>query len=95
MNNSIELDLPEISLYTLEKKSKKEFFLNRIINLFKHHQYNCKDFNKMMNSFEFNIQYVSKIEDLPFLPVRLFKMHQLLSVSDQEVVKTMTSSGTS
>jgi phenylacetate-coenzyme A ligase PaaK-like adenylate-forming protein len=95
MNNSIELDLPEISLYTLEKKSKKEFFLNRIINLFKYHQYNCKDFNKMMNSFGFNIQYVSKIEDLPFLPVRLFKMHQLLSVSDQEIVKTMTSSGTS
>ena len=95
MNNSIDFELPEISLYTLDKKSKKEFFLNRVINLFKHHQYNCKDFNKMMHSFGFNIQYVKKIEDLPFLPVRLFKMHQLLSVTDQEVVKTMTSSGTS
>jgi phenylacetate-coenzyme A ligase PaaK-like adenylate-forming protein len=48
-----------------------------------------------MYSFGFNTQYVSNIEDLPFLPVRLFKLHDLLSVCGQEVVKTMTSSGTS
>jgi phenylacetate-coenzyme A ligase PaaK-like adenylate-forming protein len=95
MNNSIDFELPEISLYSLDKKSKQDFFLNRIVNLFKHHQYNCNDFNKMMYSFGFNTQYVSNIEDLPFLPVRLFKLHDLLSVGGQEVVKTMTSSGTS
>jgi phenylacetate-coenzyme A ligase PaaK-like adenylate-forming protein len=95
MNNSIDSELPEISLYSLEKKSKQIFFLSRIINLFKHHQYNCNDFNKMMHSFGFNTQYVSNIEDLPFLPVRLFKLHDLLSVGRKDVVKTMTSSGTS
>jgi phenylacetate-coenzyme A ligase PaaK-like adenylate-forming protein len=49
----------------------------------------------MMHSFGFNTQYVSNIEDLPFLPVRLFKLHDLLSVGRKDVVKTMTSSGTS
>ncbi|HBZ02637.1 MAG TPA: acyl-protein synthetase [Lachnospiraceae bacterium] len=33
-------------------------------------------------------------KDIPFLPVRLFKEYDLKSVSDEEVVKTMTSSGT-
>ena len=32
--------------------------------------------------------------DIPFLPVRLFKEYDLKSISDDEVVKTMTSSGT-
>jgi len=36
-----------------------------------------------------------KIEHVPFLPVRLFKHERLLSVPQSEIVKTMTSSGTS
>lgn len=35
------------------------------------------------------------LEGLPFLPVRLFKQETLVSVPESEVVKTMTSSGTS
>ena len=37
----------------------------------------------------------SALEELPFLPVRLFKHERLLSVPADKVVKTMTSSGTS
>jgi len=37
----------------------------------------------------------SKLEELPFLPVRLFKHERLVSVKDEEIIKTMTSSGTS
>ena len=33
-------------------------------------------------------------EELPFLPVRLFKTQKLASVPDSEIVKTLTSSGT-
>ncbi|CAH2773248.1 MAG: Acyl protein synthase/acyl-CoA reductase RfbN [uncultured Paraburkholderia sp.] len=36
-----------------------------------------------------------ELHDVPFLPVRLFKHEQLLSVPKSEVVKMMTSSGTS
>ncbi len=36
-----------------------------------------------------------QLDALPFLPVRLFKHEKLLSVPHTEVVKTMTSSGTS
>ena len=41
-----------------------------------------------------NCQAYKDYKDLPFLPVRLFKEYDLKSISDEEVVKTMTSSGT-
>src|SRR5207244_610558 len=36
----------------------------------------------------------TRIEDLPFLPVRLFKEHELRSVPATDVFKVLTSSGT-
>lgn len=36
----------------------------------------------------------ARLEDLPFLPVSLFKSHVLRSVSEEDVVKVLTSSGT-
>src|SRR4029079_15723166 len=35
-----------------------------------------------------------KLENFPFLPVRLFKLFDLRSVPDGEIIKTLTSSGT-
>ncbi len=94
MDISMNYELPEIPLYSLNKVSKKEFFLKRIIDLFNYHQNNCLEFKNMMHSVNFNVDQILNIEDLPFLPVRLFKMYDLLSVPRQDVVKTMTSSGT-
>ncbi len=36
----------------------------------------------------------SRLEDLPWLPVGLFKSHRLVSVPDASIVRTLTSSGT-
>ena len=95
MDNSTVFELPEISLYSFDKNVKQDFFLNRMIELFKHHQNNCVEFRNMMQSIGFSDKNVSKVEDLPFLPVRLFKLFELFSVPRENVVKTMTSSGTS
>lgn len=51
-----------------------------------------------MQSFGFAseqaIAALSSYEDIPFLPVRLFKEYELRSIPIEAVVKTMTSSGT-
>ena len=39
-------------------------------------------------------QEIETVEECPFLPVRMFKDMELKSVSDDEIFKTMTSSGT-
>lgn len=87
-------NLPEIPLYTYSKEKKHSFFLERMLLLFKYHLDNCEDFSKMMSSLGFKLENLNRIEDFPFLPVRLFKMFELSSVPKDQIVKTMTSSGT-
>lgn len=94
MESIEKLNLPQIPLYTYDKKSKQEFFLKHILELFEHHCNNSVEFNRMMSSVNYRKQNIHSIEDLPFIPVRLFKLFELLSVSNDQVIKTMTSSGT-
>lgn len=94
MKNTEIFNLPEIRLYSFDKRAKEIFFLKHILQLFDHHISNCNEFKKMMKSIGYRKQDMRIIEDLPFIPVRLFKMFELKSVPDNEVVKTMTSSGT-
>lgn len=94
MGNIELLDLPEIPLYTYDKQTKHAFFLEHILGLFDHHCHYSAEFNKMMSSINYQKQNIHAVEDLPFIPVRLFKMFELASISKDQVVKTMTSSGT-
>jgi phenylacetate-coenzyme A ligase PaaK-like adenylate-forming protein len=92
--NDILSEFPEFPLYSLAKESKKPFFLEKISELFKHHYYSCHEFKRIIDTIEYDVSSINSIEDLPFLPVRLFKMYNLLSVPHESVVKKMTSSGT-
>ncbi len=89
------VDVLNIAPYSL-LKIEKEKLLNSYLNqLSKHHYTNCQDYKKMMDAIGYNFEKEYEYSELPFLPVRLFKMFDLLSVVKEEVVKTMTSSGTS
>ena len=89
------IDILNASPYSLPK-GEKEKVLNSILNeLSRHHYANCEPFAKMMNGIGYVADQEYSYADLPFLPVRLFKMLDLLSVEQKDIVKTMTSSGTS
>ena len=49
----------------------------------------------MLDSLGFDIGASINYSEIPFLPVRLFKMFDLYSTPQENIVKTMTSSGTS
>ena len=85
------LNVPPYSIH----KNEKEKLLNHILKeLTNHHYTNCSQFKTMMDAIGYDFEKEYKYSELPFLPVRLFKMLDLLSVEQKEVVKTMTSSGT-
>ena len=94
MENFEKLDLPEIPLYSYDRKIKHAFFLKHMLELFDHHFHHSAEFNKMMSSVNYHKQNMQAVEDLPFIPVRLFKIFELVSIPKDQVVKTMTSSGT-
>jgi phenylacetate-coenzyme A ligase PaaK-like adenylate-forming protein len=80
--------------YGLRQAEKEPLLLATLQALTAHHARACAAYENIVRKFWPATDFAS-LEALPFLPVRLFKHERLLSVSDAEVVKTMTSSGTS
>ena len=86
--------LLEIPPYSLDKLAKTAALTEELKRLTKHHIDACPAYARMMRALGLDLDKVKTYEDLPFLPVSLFKDLTLKSVSDAEVFKTLTSSGT-
>ena len=88
--NSI-IDIPPFSL---AKQEKAAFYAEVLYELTKHHFANCAQYRKILNVLGFDPNIKHNIEEIPPIPVRLFKDYELLSVNKSQIIKTMTSSGT-
>lgn len=86
--------LLEIPPYSLDKSAKTAALTEELKRLTKHHIDACFAYAGMMRAVGLDLDKVKTYEDLPFLPVSLFKDLTLKSVPDEEVFKTLTSSGT-
>lgn len=87
-------ELLKISPFSLNKEEKRILLTERLVELTKLHQENCPEYNAILRSISCNPYDISCYEDIPFLPVRLFKELELRSVHKEDIIKTMTSSGT-
>ncbi len=72
--------------FQLDKITKEKIFGDIITELSLYHYENCDEYRKICDALN---------NKKPFIPVRLFKDFELKSVSSENIVKTMTSSGTS
>ena len=82
------------SPFSLTAEEKQAMLMERLTELTERHRRNCPSYAKILDSMGYDAEKVTCEADIPFLPVRLFKELDLKSVPDKEVVKTMTSSGT-
>lgn len=73
---------------------KNEIFSEEILKLTRHHYSNCIEYANILNSLDFNLNN-NNIMQIPFIPVSLFKKLDLISVPREEIIKILTSSGTS
>lgn len=85
--------IEQIPPFSLNKNEKDELFFNALKNLHQFHLDSCPDYKKITSIISKN--KISSVEDFPFLPVRLFKDFELISVDRGSIKKIMTSSGTS
>ncbi|MDR2650719.1 MAG: acyl-protein synthetase [Prevotellaceae bacterium] len=88
-------EILDIRPYSLNKTEKEQLLNSCFTELSRYHYVHCLPYRKMMDSINYDINKDYSYYDLPFLPVRLFKMFDLYSVKKEEIIKTMTSSGTS
>ena len=82
------------SPYSL-KFNEKNIIYKKIINqLTNYHYKNCREYKKILDFFNFNPKKNNSLDEIPFLPVKLFKEYDLRSVSIKKIIKILTSSGT-
>ena len=80
--------------FSLSRKDKLSFFKKEMRSLVHHHYAKSKVYKKLLNYFNYKTSN-DKLENFPFLPTRLFKDLDLISVSKDKVFKILKSSGTS
>lgn len=85
------LDIPP---YSLDKHHKTQFLTDILTELTISHYQRCREYRGILDALSFDKNKMETYYDLPFLPVRLFKDLDLVSVPQDNVFKTMTSSGT-
>lgn len=80
--------------FELSKTEKRELMLNGLNQLHQFHGNNSKEYAEFSQLLFKNGSEFTSLEQVPFLPVSAFKNHYLKSVSDENVFKVLTSSGT-
>jgi hypothetical protein len=91
------MDLDEIlkrPQFSLAPGEKAAAMLSGLSALTRRHRENCPQYARLLNVLHPDLREPARMEDVPYLPVGLFKSHELKSIPESEVYKVLTSSGT-
>ncbi len=83
-----------ISPFSMLKSEKAMLYTDALYELTQHHYKNCQQYRKILDTLGFDSAIKHSVEDMPFIPVRLFKDYELSSVKKTDVIKVINSSGT-
>ncbi len=82
--------------YSLAKAEKSAILTQMLTELTAYHYENCKEYRNILDGLGFDpYGKIEHYEQLPMIPVRMFKEMPLKSVSDEDLAKSMSSSGSS
>ena len=87
-------ELKNVPVFSLKKREKKDIYVRLMNKLVNHHYKKCGEYKRMLDILEYDLSIDHDLEDIPFIPARLFKLHRLSSINDSDIVKTIVSSGT-
>lgn len=79
--------------YDLKKQMKQQALVKELNTLTIHHMNHSAAYRAMIEKTT-GFQEATSLEEVPYLPVQLFKLMELASVPQEDVVKVLTSSGT-
>ena len=89
-------ELLDIAPYSLPAQDKSRRMLEGLNALTEHHRAHCPLFRAVSDGLfpQQNRGGARSLEEVPFLPVSMFKTHELRSIEPEQVFKQLTSSGT-
>jgi len=80
--------------YSMDRDARERTLLSGLNELTLRHYANCEPYRRIIDGAWGGKTRFDTIEDVPYLPVSIFKTQKLQSVPDSEVRVTLTSSGT-
>jgi phenylacetate-coenzyme A ligase PaaK-like adenylate-forming protein len=86
--------LINIKPFSMPQAEKAALYGDALGDLTRHHYANCPQYRRILDALGFDPAVKRPVRDMPFIPVRLFKDYELMSVERSRIIKTMTSSGT-
>lgn len=85
----------EADVFTLAHDARESALTEAMNELVSHHRAHCTPYDRLLSSLGHqHAETYERLDDVPWLPVRLFKNHVLKSIPDDDVFKILTSSGT-
>jgi hypothetical protein len=85
----------EAEQYSISPDEKRRLLLSEFSQLDQWHHAHCVPYRKILDGIGYsNASQLTDYTQIPFLPVGLFKNVDLLSIPRDEIVRTLTSSGT-
>ena len=84
-----------MTVFGLSQSARGAALVPELTELTDHHRAHCAPYDHILAALGIEREHrFDTVADLPWLPVRMFKTHDLKSVPDDEVFKVLTSSGT-
>jgi phenylacetate-coenzyme A ligase PaaK-like adenylate-forming protein len=83
-----------IDPYSLSQSEKSSLLVAQIRHLYRYHMENNSAYKNILESSNFSLDKADSLEDLPFLPVRIFKEVDLITNPQGLNMRSLNSSGT-
>lgn len=80
--------------FELDSVRKSEILLPQLVDLTTFHSLNCTEYRNIVASAFQSSSFLEKLEDIPWLPVRIFKELEMRSIKKENIFRVLTSSGT-
>lgn len=92
--SAIVEDLLGTPPFSMEDGAKRAYYAHALSELTLHHSERSPEYRRIACLLGYRSGDELGMEEVPFIPARLFKEYELRSVERSEITKTMTSSGT-
>ncbi len=83
----------DVDVFGLDRASKRSWLLDGLNRLTALHRAQCAPYARILDGL-WAAENAASLEEVPWLPVRMFKLMDLKSIADDQVSRTLVSSGT-
>jgi phenylacetate-coenzyme A ligase PaaK-like adenylate-forming protein len=87
-------ELTAASQYALASSEKHAILAERLRELTALHRERCEPYRRILSALDLDPGGIGSLDQVPMLPIGLFKSHVLRSIPEESVFKVVTSSGT-